>query len=269
MKLKYNCYSCGTEFTGSNCQKCGYGYKKSGCVDDFIGDYQPKVGSEKFAAFNRNLDANVFSRLLIDIGMDFFKDFSGNVLDAGCGTGYYSHRIFEKNNKASLTGLDIGTSFDASLCSERFGFVRADIFKAPFRPETFDAVVNFDVIEHIEEDRLFVGKMLELLKPGGKFLVGTPNLNRLTNIIYGLVKGKKKFPFDYGNDAVLGETIHVREYGRREIELLMEDFRDILDYKLIPVLFGIRTGKGIIGIKKPAGFLSPNCYYWYVAGTKK
>ena len=40
---------------------------------------------------------------------------------------------------------------------------------------SFDAVVSFQVIEHIEKDMELVREVARVLRPGGKFIVSTPN----------------------------------------------------------------------------------------------
>jgi 2-polyprenyl-3-methyl-5-hydroxy-6-metoxy-1,4-benzoquinol methylase len=40
---------------------------------------------------------------------------------------------------------------------------------------SFDFVVSFQVIEHIQDDHAFVKEVYRVLKPGGKFIVTTPN----------------------------------------------------------------------------------------------
>lgn len=42
----------------------------------------------------------------------------------------------------------------------------------------FDYVVTFQVIEHIEDDDLFVKEIYRVLKPGGQLIVTTPNIRR-------------------------------------------------------------------------------------------
>lgn len=45
----------------------------------------------------------------------------------------------------------------------------------PFRDASFDWVISFQVIEHIRDDRAFVAEIHRVLRPGGRFLVTTPN----------------------------------------------------------------------------------------------
>ena len=40
---------------------------------------------------------------------------------------------------------------------------------------TIDFVVTFQVIEHIEDDELFLSEIYRVLKPGGKMILTTPN----------------------------------------------------------------------------------------------
>lgn len=270
MKPDLICPDCAVLLDGEECASCKKVYPSIGGVYDFLGGYSPKVQSNVLAEMNSKLDENTFSKLLIQMVREQFKGFGGSVIDAGCGTGYYSSRVFSEMKDVCVTGVDINSCFDTALTSPNYRFVRADIFKAPFKEGSFDAAVSFDVIEHIDDDAGFVSRVLHYIKPGGLFVIGTPNLERVSNIIYSAVKGKKKFPFDYGNDSVLGETIHVREYSLKDVKNLMDKCPQAGDYKVIPVLFGVRFKKGMAGINRPAlGGLGRYAHYWLIAGRKK
>ena len=45
-----------------------------------------------------------------------------------------------------------------------------------FTDNTFDVVISFQVIEHIQDDETFVKEIARVLKPGGKFICTTPNI---------------------------------------------------------------------------------------------
>jgi SAM-dependent methyltransferase len=54
-------------------------------------------------------------------------------------------------------------------------FLEAKVPPLPFADDSFDCVVSFQVIEHIKRDRAFVEEVRRVLKPGGRFIVSTPN----------------------------------------------------------------------------------------------
>jgi SAM-dependent methyltransferase len=72
--------------------------------------------------------------------------------------------------------------------------------------ESFDISVSVEVLEHVEQDELFVSEVSRVLKPGGLFIMTTPNGDYLEN----------KNPD------------HKRHYRRRELEdLLRRHFSDV------------------------------------------
>lgn len=263
------CVKCNSPLNRTACGVCGKNYVTDGGVFDFIGGHKTPAHLKEMEAEKDRLDGASFSRLLTGIVREHFKGFFGSVIDVGCGTGYYSHRIFLGMNDVYVTGLDINSCFDESLVSEHYRFVRADIFNIPFKPESFDAAVSFDVIEHVEDDAGFVSRIISAIKPGGFFVIGTPNLERLTSVVRSVIKGKRKFPFDYGKSGVLGDTVHIREYSADGIAELFDKITDIAEYKIIPVLFGINLKKKILGIGRPGlKGLGRFAQYWVVAGHK-
>lgn len=52
--------------------------------------------------------------------------------------------------------------------------VQADACDLPVPSETYDLLISFDVLEHIEEDHMAAAEMFRVLKPGGTALVAVP-----------------------------------------------------------------------------------------------
>lgn len=101
---------------------------------------------------------------------------SGNVLEIGCGWG----RGLELLTKAATqyTGIDKNEDLINALSAEyrNATFLAANI--PPLRmlaDNTFDFIVTFQVIEHIQNDDLFIKEAHRVLKPGGKLLLTTVN----------------------------------------------------------------------------------------------
>jgi 2-polyprenyl-3-methyl-5-hydroxy-6-metoxy-1,4-benzoquinol methylase len=53
--------------------------------------------------------------------------------------------------------------------------ILGDMTRSDLPDEEFDMVVSVEVLEHVEEDDLFVREVARVLKPGGAFLMTTPN----------------------------------------------------------------------------------------------
>jgi SAM-dependent methyltransferase len=55
-------------------------------------------------------------------------------------------------------------------------FVRADLASVPFAPGSFELVVSFQVIEHLEDPTDYLDALARLLAPDGLVMITTPNL---------------------------------------------------------------------------------------------
>jgi SAM-dependent methyltransferase len=81
---------------------------------------------------------------------------------------------------ARVAGADIAlaTAVQARqvLAGERPLLAAADVRRLPFPDHTFDLVYSMGTIEHFPEYRIAVEEIFRVLKPGGRALVGVPNL---------------------------------------------------------------------------------------------
>ena len=98
---------------------------------------------------------------------------AGDVLEIGTGSGYGIEVVAPR--AARFVTLD--KHAPASELTQRPGveFRQAVVPPLPFGDATFDCVISFQVIEHIEKDREFVREIHRVLRPGGRFIVTTPN----------------------------------------------------------------------------------------------
>ncbi len=126
---------------------------------------------------------------------------NGNLLEIGCGTGRGVAVLADK--VSYFTGVDKNEELMNKLTSEYPSFKFIDMFLPPLKgipSDTFDFVITFQVIEHIENDDYFLKEAARVLKPGGKLFLTTVN---------------KKF-------SLTRNPWHVREYLAHELELLMK-----------------------------------------------
>ncbi|MEI7895988.1 MAG: class I SAM-dependent methyltransferase [bacterium] len=133
---------------------------------------------------------------------------NSSVLEMGCGEGYGTSLMSEHVEK--ITGLDVDANavdhaqnkYGSSNCT----FTLYDGRKIPFRDNTFDAVISFQVIEHVEDDANFVAEIFRILKNNGIFIVTTPNRT------LRLKPGQKPW-----------NKFHLREYSPDQFEMLLKN----------------------------------------------
>jgi SAM-dependent methyltransferase len=128
----------------------------------------------------------------------------GDLLDVGCGRGYGFDVL--RDHTASHTGVDISLEFLREACSgyRSAAFAQTTGERLPFRAGSFDTIIAFEVIEHLQDDLGFLSELKRLLRPGGVVAVSTPN--RLVS------SGGQKAPLN---------PFHVREYLANEFETLL------------------------------------------------
>ena len=98
---------------------------------------------------------------------------SGDVLEIGTGVGYGVDVVAPATVK--FTTIDkTAPKFDNPL-PENVAFRQMAVPPLDFADESFDYVISFQVIEHIENDAEFVREVSRVLRKGGKFIVSTPN----------------------------------------------------------------------------------------------
>jgi len=95
------------------------------------------------------------------------------VLDLGSGSGYGTAEL--SGAPALLAGLDRVWP-DRGARSAEANFVRGDLNALPLASDSFDLVVSFQVIEHLEDPTLYLEAMARLLRPEGLAILTTPNL---------------------------------------------------------------------------------------------
>lgn len=60
----------------------------------------------------------------------------------------------------------------------------ADAQRLPFAAESFDNVVLFDVLHHVERPRMFLDEAARVLRPGGRIVMVEPAITPLSGLFY-------------------------------------------------------------------------------------
>lgn len=98
---------------------------------------------------------------------------SGEVLEIGTGAGYGVEVV--SPHASHFVTVDKHAPGDGMENREHVVFQQAVVPPLGFASNSFDSVISFQVIEHIRPDRDFVREVRRVLRPGGQFIVTTPN----------------------------------------------------------------------------------------------
>ncbi|MBC1280159.1 3-demethylubiquinone-9 3-O-methyltransferase [Nostoc sp. UCD121] len=113
---------------------------------------------------------------------NFVPDWKGlKVLDIGCGGGLACE--FVANLNADISGIDL--SFNSIKIAQeharksnlKIDYQRALAEKLPYEENSFDVVLCFDVLEHVEDWKKVISEACRVLKEDGLFLFDTINRN--------------------------------------------------------------------------------------------
>lgn len=104
-----------------------------------------------------------------------------NVIDIGCGDGYYLYLLLNLPVKLSLTGYDndkiVLENAKKNLRSKKIRLVLGTAENIQLRDESFEKIIMTEVLEHIEQDKKALKEIYRLLKPNGMLLLTVPSYN--------------------------------------------------------------------------------------------
>lgn len=181
--------------------------------------YTTEITSEKITSDNP-IHQRLFKAYVV--ARDYVQ---GDVLEVGCGQGRGIDLL--RQGARTLTAVDkIEVVIDA--LQKKYPEARFMSMRIPpltgLADNQYDLIVSFQVIEHIQDDALFLQEIHRVLKPGGTALLTTPN---------------RKL-------SLTRNPWHIREYLPVELEKLSQKF------------FSHTLLKGITGNKKVMAYYEAN-----------
>lgn len=134
------------------------------------------------------------------------------VLDYGCGTGYGTSLIGEYCTQ--ITGIDISLEAvsyaESHFSSANLNYLQikpAEIAPLPFPDGSFDVVLSFQVIEHVQDTSAYLREIDRVLAPGGRVVIATPD------------RSARLFSFQKP-----WNIWHLREYTREQLKDTLSGF---------------------------------------------
>jgi SAM-dependent methyltransferase len=142
--------------------------------------------------------------------LNFFKKcVPGKILDVGCGPGFFLSGLSDEWEKY---GVEISKL--ASNHAEKYGRIfTGELSQANYEDSFFDAIMMYHVIEHLENPISIIKEVRRILKPGGKFVIATPDFDSACARRFG------------ENYRLLHDKTHVSLFTNESMHRFLRDFR--------------------------------------------
>ncbi len=132
----------------------------------------------------------------------------GLILDAAAGYGILSRNLRGMGFRVISTDLEARPNLQPDL-----QFFRADLNQDLALPGmTVDYVVSLETIEHLENPWHFTRELARILKPGGRLVLSTPNIDYLSCKIFFLREGSFYPFFNQWQYKVIGHITPLSRY---------------------------------------------------------
>jgi SAM-dependent methyltransferase len=129
-------------------------------------------------AFNEEVKGKK-TEALIEVMSAFFQRNLKDILVVGCGSGREAGML-ARAFQADVIGIDLGDDYTFDhQGSAPAKLLMMDAKDLKFPSGSFDMVFSFHTLEHIPEPQRALKEMSRVLRPGGVYLVGTPNKSRI------------------------------------------------------------------------------------------
>jgi SAM-dependent methyltransferase len=139
------------------------------------------------------------------------------ILDLGCFNGGRGVAWFERYKLDKLFGIDVdqiyidsATQF-ASTKGINAEYKLAKGEKLPFEDATFDAILSFDVFEHVQNIETTLKECWRVLKPNGKLFVVFPGYFHPIEHHLGLVTKTPFFHYFFSSETLIGAYSEILE----------------------------------------------------------
>lgn len=156
------------------------------------------------------------------------------LLDAGSGTGVLVEPLLRlPHPPACIIELDFAPAMLSESRRKHAGlpgirYVCADLASPPFPDSSFDCILVFSALPHVENQRAALAALLALLRPGGRLAVGhlmpSHALNAMHASIGGAVAGDRLPPASElaALCSSLGARVLIAEENEQEYTILVE-----------------------------------------------
>ncbi len=145
----------------------------------------------------------------------------GRVLaDIGCGFGGFLEQMRDRYD--TLIGCDF-VPLERSAFND-VNLIRSDLRQGiPLGDCIADTVTAVEVIEHVANPVLLVEEAFRITRPGGEFMVTTPNVRYMRHLIRLFVQGHGPRTSAHRQDEILWDGGHIHYFTSSDVVALFRD----------------------------------------------
>ncbi len=187
------------------------------------------------------------------------------VLEVGCAEGSTSLALKTKGCASEVVGIELEPEAVA-VAQERLDYVvcgdleELSLQEPCFVEGSFDYVICGDVLEHLKDPWYQLGRLVKLLKHGGKVVVSLPNV-RYYGVSFPLVFNDE---WRYASAGILDST-HLRFFAKKTGTRMLSD-AGLMDVSCVPLMHKRRDKiLSVSSLGLFTGFVTPQ---WVLRGTK-
>lgn len=161
----------------SNVESVSDFHRQTNSEFNYIDHYQKDAVEYDYAKIITNRATLHENQRLYQKILRLIPDHSYTVLDVGCGRAWVAQELIKRKD-TTIISFDISNqnpikAINSFPSKNHFGLV-GDVYNIPIKTDSIDFIVASEIIEHVANPKLFITKLLDVLKKDGTLIITTP-----------------------------------------------------------------------------------------------